>query len=92
MTTIPSKLLALNLLTWTLLMKIDIVNENDNLSKVKDTKLENINRVAIAQLNINSLQIKFGFLMEKVTGYVDKLLFSQSNLYNSFHNCSVSNK
>ena len=40
----------------------DKVNANESLSKLKDIKLKNINRVIIAQLNINSLRNKFDLL------------------------------
>ena len=60
------------------------VNVNESLSKLKEIKLKNINRVIIAQLNVNSLRNKFDFLKETVTGYVDILLITESKLDNSF--------
>ena len=62
----------------------DKVNATESLSKLKDIKLKNINRVVIAQLQINSLQNNFDFLKEEVTGYVDILLITESKLDNSF--------
>ena len=54
------------------------------MSKLKDIKLKNINRVIIIQLDINSLRNKFDFLKETVTGYVDIFLITESKLDNSF--------
>ena len=60
------------------------VNATESLRKLKGIKLKNINRVVIAQLQINSLRNKFDFLKEEVTGYVDILLITESKLDNSF--------
>ena len=50
--------------------------------------LENLrwknNRPIIAQLNINSLRNKFGFLSSQITKYVDILLLSETKLDDSF--------
>ena len=54
------------------------------MSKLKDIKLISINRVKIAQLNINSPRNKFDFLKETLTGYVDILLITESKLDNLF--------
>ena len=62
----------------------DKINVNESLSKLKDIKLISINRVKIAQLNINSPRNKFDFLKETVTGYVDILLITESKLDNLF--------
>ena len=62
----------------------DKVNTNESLSRLKDIKLKNINRVIIPQLNINSLQNKFDLLKETVTGYVNILLITESKFDNSF--------
>ena len=62
----------------------DKVNANESLSKLKDMKLKNVNRVIIARLNINSLQNKFDFLKETVACYVDMLLITESQHNNSF--------
>ena len=63
---------------------MDKVNSNESLSKLKDIKLKNINRVIIAQLNINSLRNMFDFLKETVTSYADILLIIETKLDNLF--------
>ena len=45
---------------------------------------KNKNRPSIAQLNINSLRNKFGFLSSHITKYVDILLLSETKLDDSF--------
>ena len=45
---------------------------------------KNKNRPIIAQLNINSLRNKFGFLSSQITKYVDILLLSETKLNDSF--------
>ena len=45
---------------------------------------KNKNRPNIAQININSLRNKFGFLSSQITKYVDILLLSETNLDGSF--------
>ena len=60
------------------------VNVNENLSKLKDIKLKNINRVIMAQLNINSRRNTFDFLKGTVASYIDMLLITASKTVNSF--------
>ena len=45
---------------------------------------KNKNRPIIAQLNINSLRNKFGFLSSHITKYVDILLLAETKLDDSF--------
>ena len=40
--------------------------------------------IAIAQININSLRIKFSFLCEAVRGNIDILLITETKLDSSF--------
>ena len=54
------------------------------LSTLKAIKLNNVNRISIGQLNINSLRNKFEFLREAISGYVDILLITETKLDNSF--------
>ena len=45
---------------------------------------KNKNRPIIAQLNINSLRNKFGFLSSQITKYIDILLLSETKIDDSF--------
>ena len=68
--------------------------ESASLSRRSNTSLtagflenlrgKNKNRPIIAQLNINSLRNKFGFLSSHITKYVDILLLSETKLDDSF--------
>ena len=60
------------------------VNVNESLSNLKDIKLKNINRVMMAQLNINSRQNTFDFLKGTVASYVEMLLITAGKIVNSF--------
>ena len=51
---------------------------------LENLRRENKNRPIIAQLNINSLRNKFGFLSSQITKYVDILLLSETKLDDSF--------
>ena len=51
---------------------------------LENLRWKNKNHPIIAQLNINSLRNKFGFLSSQITKYVDILLLSETNLDDSF--------
>ena len=51
---------------------------------LENLRWKNENRPIIAQLNINSLRNKFGFLPSQITEYVDILLLSETMLDDSF--------
>ena len=51
---------------------------------LENLRWKNKNRPIIAQLNINSLRNKFGFLSSQITKYVDMLLLSETKLDDSF--------
>ena len=51
---------------------------------LENLRWKNKNRPIIAQLNINSLRNKFGFLSSQITKYVDILLLSETKLDDSF--------
>ena len=58
----------------------------DPLSKIKNLWLSNVNRVAISNLNINSLPNKFNQLKELVLKYADTLILTETKLDDSFPN------
>ena len=51
---------------------------------LRKIKLKNMNRITIAQININSLRNKFSFLCEAVRGNIDILLVTETKLDGSF--------
>ena len=51
---------------------------------LENLREKNKNRAIIAQLNINFLRNKFGFLSSHITKYVDVLLLSETKLDGSF--------
>ena len=63
-------------------------NKRSNKSLTTDflenLRWKNKNRPIIAQLNINSLRNKFGFLSSQITNYVDIMLLSETKLDDSF--------
>ena len=63
-------------------------NKRSNMSLttgfLENLRWKNKNRPIIAQLNINSLRNKFGFLSSQITKYVDILLPSETKLDDSF--------
>ena len=58
----------------------------NSLSKIKNLKLSNANRVIIGILNINSLTNKFEQLKEIVLKYKDILVITETKLVDSFPN------
>ena len=58
--------------------------DNDVYSMLNILKINNINRIVIAHLNINSLRYKFDSLSDIVAGKIDILLISETKLDDSF--------
>lgn len=54
------------------------------LDTLKEIKLNNINRISIGQININSLRNKFDFLNSMVNGNLDILLVTECKIDDSF--------
>ena len=54
--------------------------------QLRKIRLKNMNGITIGQININSLRNKFSFLCEAVSGNIDVLLVTETNLDNSFPN------
>ena len=50
---------------------------------LKYIRLDNLNKLVIAHLNINSIRNKFDFLVEKIKGNVDILMISETKLDDS---------
>ena len=57
---------------------------SDHFEKLKTTRLKNPNRLTIAQLNINSLRIKFDSLVRMLHINLDILLISETKIDSSF--------
>ena len=51
---------------------------------LRKIKLKNMNRITIAQININSLRNKFSFLCKAVRGNIDILLVTETKFNSSF--------
>ena len=47
---------------------------------LKYIRLDNLNKLVIAHLNINSIRNKFDFFVEKIKGNVDILMISETKL------------
>ena len=60
------------------------IDNSNSIMQLKNIGLKDINKVIIGNFNINSLPIKFAQLQEIVLKYVDILILTESNLYDSF--------
>ena len=71
---------------WTYVCKnIDVTDSPDSANTIlKNLRLENVNRLVCAQLNINSIRNKFESLKEIVSTNVDILLIWETKLDSSF--------
>ena len=56
---------------------------SDNLKFIRK---DNLNKLIIAHLNINSIRNKFDFLVDKIKGNVDIMMISETKLDNTFPN------
>ena len=54
--------------------------EDNFKEKLKKLRIENLNRVIIIQININSIKPKIEFLSEAVLGKIDNLLVSETKI------------
>ena len=63
-----------------------ILNNDNTLfgDKLKSLRIENLNRVIIAQININSIRNKFDALVSDIRGNIDILMISETKIDNSF--------
>ena len=59
--------------------------ETTHGSCLKSIRMKNINKVIIAQININSIRNKFEILSGLIKGNIDVLLITETNLGSSFH-------
>ena len=68
------------------------INEasSNPLSKIKNLRIRNINRVIIGNLNINSLPNKFDQLKEIVLKHIDILIITETKLDDTFPNTQFS--
>ena len=62
-------------------------NVNESFGgKLKSLRIANLNRVIIAQININSIRNKFDALVSGIRGNVDILTISETKIDDSFPN------
>ena len=59
-----------------------VTSKDDFKTKLKDTRIANLNRIVISHININSIRNKFELLAEAVMGNVDILRFLKQKLIN----------
>ena len=59
---------------------------DDNLKFIRK---ENLNKLIVTHLNINSIRNKFGFLLNKIKGNVDVITISETKLDNTFPNRQI---
>ena len=67
-----------------LLINSNNSEEKDPQSFLKDIRINNINRLIIGQLNINSLRNKFEQLSTMISGNIDILMISETKLDETF--------
>ena len=64
--------------------KVNSLSESNTETSLCSICKRNLNNLVVAQLDINSLRLKFDNLLQKTTGNVDILRISESKLDNSF--------
>ena len=74
----------INLINSNCVNNISTNQENDAYSILNTLKLNNINRILFAQLNINSIRNKIDMLSDLVANKIDILLISETKLDASF--------
>ena len=67
-------------LKWPDRLSDNVVSERS----LKEIRIKNLNRIALAHLNINSLRNKFDILTDQITGNVDDMVVSETKLNDSF--------
>ena len=60
------------------------MSESAYTDNLKFIRIDNLNKLIIAHLNINSIRNKFDFLVNKIEGNVDILMISETKLDESF--------
>ena len=50
------------------------------IESLKAIRKRDLNRIVVAHLNINSLRIKFDYLIEQITGNIGILMISEKSL------------
>ena len=67
---------------------MNLSNESfiDPYSNLKNIRLKNLNRLIVAQLNINSIRNKFDSLVQIFNNNIDILLISETKIDSSFPN------
>ena len=64
--------------------KVNSLSESNTEASLCSISKRNLNNLVVAQLDINSLRLKFDNLLQKITGNVDILRISESKLDNNF--------
>ena len=63
----------------------DSLSEHSNVySSLNKLRCNNLNRIIVAHLNINSVRNKFVLLKDMITGKIDILLLSETKIDDSF--------
>ena len=60
--------------------------------KLKSLRIANLNRIIIAQININSIRNKFDALASSIRGNVDILMISETKIFDYLTNRKAKNK
>ena len=71
------------------------VQNNENVffgEKLKSLRIANLNRIIIAQININSIRNKFDALASSIRGNVDILMISETKIFDYLTNRKAKNK
>ena len=71
------------------------VQNNENVffgEKLKSPRIANLNRIIIAQININSIRNKFDALASSIRGNVDILMISETKIFDYLTNRKAKNK
>ena len=71
------------------------VQNNENVffgEKLKSLRIANLNRIIIAQININSIRNKFDALASSIRGNVDILMISETKIFDHLTNRKAKNK
>ena len=62
----------------------NVDNRNSTYKQLREIRAVYINKIIVAELNINSIRNKFEELAENITKYVDILLIVETTLDDSF--------
>ena len=69
---------------------VTIANNNDIYTILNDIRVQNIHRIIIGHLNINSIRNKFDALSDIIKNKIDIMLISETKIDDSFPNSSFS--